>query len=234
MNELTKSATFRLPFKNTQIVGDVLPEGAKPSGLVLHGSGSSNRTRHGYIRDALAKDGIATAAIDFIGHGDTGGELLGSSLHERTNVAVATIDHLKMNEPFGVVGISMGAYTAVRLTEKYAIDRLILIVPAAYTRIAYDVPFGPEFTEKLRTKNSWRDSDAWGIIEKFTGKLLVIAAENDERIPAEVPQKYLNSAKNAAQKQLFIVPGAKHRVRETFDANPEIFAQCYHQIQRVL
>lgn len=202
--------------------------------LVLHGSGSSNRTRHGYIRDALAKDGIATAAVDFIGHGDTGGELLGSSLHERTEVAQATIDYLKMKEPFGVIGSSMGAYTAVKLTESYKINGLVLIVPAVYTTVAYDIPFGSAFTEKLHAQNSWQNSDAWEIISRFTGKLLIIAAEHDDQIPAEIPKKYMESAVQAKSKQLFVVPGATHRVREVFIEKPQEFDRYYRQIHTTL
>ncbi len=225
---------FSVPFGKGTIIGDILPENGKPEVLVLHGSGTSNRGRHGYIREELAKDGIATAAIDYIGHGDTGGESLGSSLHERTDIARRVIDYLRLPEPFGVVGVSMGAYDAVKLTEHFKIDRLVLIVPAAYTRRAYDIPFGEQFTEALRTRNSWRDSDAWEILGRFTGTLLVVAAENDERIPSEVPQQYVDSAKNAKSKQLFVVPGASHRVRETLMVNQKLFKKCYQLIKTTL
>ena len=37
-----------------------------------------------------------------------------------------------------LIGASMGAYTAIRLTETFSVDNLILLVPAVYTPQAYE------------------------------------------------------------------------------------------------
>ncbi len=69
-----------------------------------------------------------------------------------------------------LIAASMGAYTAIRLTEIVSVKNLVLLVPAAYTPRAYHLPFGPAFSAAIRIPCSWKESDAYPILENFKGK----------------------------------------------------------------
>ncbi len=200
-------APFELPHGQHLLRGDAHEPSCNT--VVLHGAGKSSRARFTRLRETLNDLGMPSAAFDFVGHGETGGELIGSSLRDRSLQAAAVIDHA-CNEPLTLIAASMSAYTAIRLTETFTVKNLILLVPAVYTSEAYDLPFGPEFSAAIRVRNSWRNSDAFGILKKFKGNLLVIAAENDAVIPMEVIEGIHASTANSETNRLHIVPGSEH------------------------
>lgn len=231
-----KKDSFTVQFKNTKLVGDIIPESFKPSVLILHGSGKSNRLRYDYIRFPLAQDGIATCTFDFIGHGETGGDVTSTSLRERTQQVAAVIDQLKMSQPLGLIGGSMGAYTAIKLTELYQVNCLVLIVPAVYRKEAYKLPFGEEFSNIIREEKSWDDTDAWDIISNYRGKLLIVVAGRDEIVPNEVSKRLYNSAAKAKTRRIYIVKNAPHKIREylTNPANKVVFQEFYDLVRQFL
>ncbi len=231
-----KRELFAVRFNKTKLIGDIIPAGAKTSVLILHGSGKSNRLRYDYIRFPLAEDGIATCAFDFIGHGETGGNFESTSLKKRTQQAVAIIGQLKLSQPLGLLGGSMGAYTSIKLTEIFQVDRLVLTVPAVYSKDVYKIPFGKNLTEKLREKEGWRDSDAWEILEKFRGKLLIVVAGNDEVIPREVPKRIYEAASNAKSRHVHVLKNAPHQIRKHLidPMNESIFQEYYTLVKETL
>ena len=199
--------TFEIVFDNYVLQGDTYEQGCDT--LVLHGAGKSSRTRFSRMRESLNDQGITSASFDFIGHGKTGGEILGTSLHGRTKQAAAVIRQSCI-EPLTLIAASMSAYTAIKLTKIFSVNNLILLVPAVYTPSAYNIDFGPEFSAAIRTPNSWQDSDAFNILEGFKGNLLVIAAEHDNVIPIKVIERIHKSARHAKTNLLHIVPDSAH------------------------
>ena len=198
---------FQIPFEDHILVGDLAAEPC--STVVLHGAGTSNRDRFRRLRAGLHAGGLPTCSFDFIGHGETGGELGQSSLRDRTLQASRVIETC-LKEPLTVIGASMSGYTAVKLTRLYEVKNLVLVVPAMYTPEAYEVPFNGGFSEIIRFPRSWERSDAWEILRGFRGKLLVVAAEHDTVIPREVVERTFESATQAQFRDLYIVPGAGH------------------------
>lgn len=199
--------TFELPFEDFVLRGDTYDESCET--IVLHGAGQSSRKRFSRMRTNLNAHGIPSVSFDFIGHGETGGALLGTSLRARTKQAAIVIRHA-CAEPLTLIAASMGAYTAIKLTEMFSVNNLVLMVPAVYTPKAYDIEFGPEFSAIIRVPNSWQDSDAFSILKGFTGNLLIIAAENDHVIPIEVTERIHESARHARSNRLHIVPESTH------------------------
>lgn len=209
---------FEVPYHDYALIGDVnLPQrgpfgaGQTPTILMLHGAGHSYRGRYEPVQDRLAAAGIASAVFDMVGHGDTGGELAESSLVDRTNQAIAVIEHLQMEQPFGLIGGSMGAYTALKLTERYTVDKLVLIVPGVYAADVYTMQFNAGFSQRMREPESWRATDAWAIMEKFQGDVLIITAENDEVVPPKIPHTLYDHATHAHSRSMYEIPGAPHR-----------------------
>lgn len=202
-----KTQIFEVSYREHLLIGD------KHSGvsntLVLHGAGKSSRAMFLRFREALYEKGISTVSFDFIGHGDTGGQLAGSSLRERTEQGAAVI-RKHCRTPLSIIGASMSGYTAIKLTELFPVDNLILFVPAVYTIRAYDVAFGDTFSEVIRSPGSWKDSDAFRILSAFNGNLIIFAAESDEVIPREVTLQIFDAAKQA-NKEFCIIPDSSHR-----------------------
>jgi pimeloyl-ACP methyl ester carboxylesterase len=120
----------------------------------------------------------------------------------------------------------MGAYNAIKLTETRRVEALVLVVPGVYTPAAYELPFGPRFTAAIRQERSWDATDAWRILERFTGRLLVIAAEHDAIIPAEIPERLVRAASKASWCELHVVRGAEHhRLFSLLAERPDAFAE---------
>ena len=199
--------TFELPFGTGLLRGDRYATECRT--IVLHGAGKSSRARFSRLRRSLNANGMPSVSFDFIGHGETGGSLLGSTLHARTDQAAAVIRHACV-EPLTLVAASMSGYTAIKLSETFAVENLILLVPAVYTHRAYDIPFGSAFSAAIRRPGSWRDSDAFRVLSAFKGNLLIIAAESDDVIPREIIEGIYAAANNARARHLHIVPGSRH------------------------
>lgn len=67
-----------------------------------------------------------------------------------------------------------------------------------------------EPTRKAGRPASWRASDAFAVLRRFTGRLLVIAGEHDAVIPHEVIERIGAAAADAAVNRLHVVPRAGH------------------------
>ncbi len=223
---------MKIPFGSTQLVADVTPEGSRPSVLFLHGAGKSNRMTLRPLCEALVKDGIASADFDFLGQGDTGGDLTMSSLKERTEQALAVINALDLQKPLTILGSSMSGYTAIKLSEILPVDRLVLFRPGIYRRDVYDVPFS-KFTEAIREPESWRKSDAFEILGRFTGEVLIIRAELDAVVPAEIISELYQSATHAKSREVVTVPNMPHSLSYLFDY-PEAFDFVYQTVKKFL
>ena len=118
----------------------------------------------------------------------------------------------------------MGAYTAVKLIERYPVENLVFLVPAMYSVEAYPVAFNDGFTQIIRKPNSWEYSDAWELLADFKGKLFIVAAEFDRVIPYGVIEKIYASAIRARRKELQMAPGVSHFVFSELRAkNPKAF-----------
>lgn len=207
---MTTILDFDVPFDGHVLKADHYVGRDSNRIIYLHGAGNSQRHSHRLLRGALQQRGLGSVCFDAIGHGETGGTLAQSSVASRTRQAQAVMAAQAMPEPLVVFGSSMGAYNAIRLTEQHKIDALVLIVPGVYTPSAYEVPFGPDFSTVIRRERSWADSDAWEILSRFEGRLLVIHAEHDATIPLEISERLVAAARRAQSRQLFIVPGAEH------------------------
>lgn len=199
--------TFKLPYGKYVLRGDIYRSGKET--IVLHGAGKSSRAVFKRLRHSLNAHSIPSVSFDFVGHGDTGGEILDSSLRERTEQAAAVIKHI-CTEPVSLIAASMSGYTAIKLTDLFSVSNLILLVPAVYTPRAYDLPFGPEFSAAIRVPDSWRESDAFEILSRFNGNLVVIAAEFDDIIPRAIVKHIHSSATRAVTRIFYVVPGSTH------------------------
>lgn len=227
---------FEIEFEQQTLVGDTMGPGMPRTVLMLHGAGQSRREKMLPLRHELLEKGIGSVAFDFIGHGETGGEMQQSSLRSRTRQACRVIDQLDLaQQPLSIVAASMGAYNAVQLTIRYVVRHLILIVPAMYTDKADDVRFGTRFGELIRVPLSWRDSAGWNTLRRFAGRLLLVAAEHDRVIPREIIERYYDSAENAETRRLVTIQDTGHMIfTELREKKPREMSRILDIIEDIL
>lgn len=218
MVDLFHKSLFTVDFEGSFLKGDMTLGEGKPL-LFLHGAGASTRRQFDPLRHKLWENNIQSLAFDFVGHGETGGNLQFSSLKHRFEQTCGVIEGMKLEEPFSVLAESMSGYTAVKLLEKYKINNLILFVPAVYHADSYAIPFNQGFSEITRKPKSWLYSDAWEILQKFQGNLLICFAENDSVIPKEIIDMLYDSAKGTQSKSLYLIRGSPHKTWEYLTEN---------------
>ncbi len=227
---------FTLPFLHTRLRGDCCNSPVPLRHLLLlHGAGQADRASYLPLRQHLQSQQIASSAFDFIGHGETGGSLLGSSLRQRVEQALAVYRHCHAdNRPVALLGSSMGAYIALRLLEQLPCSHLILQVPGVYTSQAFDAPFGPDFSAMLRQPLSWLDSDAWSRLQQFRGHVLIVAAEQDTVIPRMLVEKLHASTSQCHSSQLLWLAGAGHQLQQHWQTQPAAYLHYREQLLHFL
>jgi alpha-beta hydrolase superfamily lysophospholipase len=183
-----------------------LPERPPWGGLViLHGAGSRKENHHDMARAARAA-GLAAAAFDLRGHGDTGGELDGRALDD-----VAAIAGL-LPRPVALRGSSMGGYLAIAAAERAGAAAVVAICPAPGELLAQGLRTGRlDFPVDGAAVQALLDEhDLGAIVERSATPLLLLHAEGDERVPVEHSVD-LHRRAAAPLKRLIVVPGGHHR-----------------------
>ena len=196
---------------------------AAPQALILHGAGKADKNRVGALCQAFAESGITSIAFDFIGHGTSSGLLSESSLAIRTDLC----SYIAKNE-FGnsirfLVGFSMGCYNAVHLAarEHVKIEKLILFAPAAYNPEADYASFGSAFSEIIRRPDSWRHSEVFNLIKKYSGQLVIITGDRDDVVPDEIAWLLCRNATSAKVRELVCIGSAGHKLSGWLSKQPE-------------
>lgn len=186
--------------------------------LLSGGSKKIGQERYAEFQALLQQQGVSSLAFDYAGSGRSEGVFDDSSLADRIEQTAFLYSWLCKqygeNITIYLCGASMGAYVAVGAANKIGapVSKLMLVCSAAYSQNAHAVNFGPAFSQEIRRPESWKNSLAFQWIEEYKGELLIIAGEQDDIIPKEIPQTYLESAVRAASKNLAIIPQAKHTI----------------------
>lgn len=228
---------FELMLRDTVLRGTVhhgRTAAQAPTILALHGGGQSSRKGFRPLLRALAAHGHTSAAFDFAGHGESGGQLIGSSLQHRAEQALAVASHLGLQAPVALLGSSMGGHVACTLIDALAPKALVLFCPAAYAPGAQNLPFGPAFQSALRATVSFDTSPAFEALERFTGRLLLVFGTQEDVIPEAVQQQYLRRARQAQSVELIRLEGASHRLHDWLAERPERFDEVLGRVRLAL
>ena len=212
---------FKTQYKDKVLIGDTTT--SDPSLIkvfFIHGAGKSSIEKFKPLRELMLSKGIHSCGFDFVGHGKTGGELLGHSLKDRVEQSQTFLSAIGVI-PKVLVGTSMGGYIAVKLLELYPIQTVIMGAPGMFSKEAYDVPFGDEFSKILRKPASWKESDAWDILAKFKGSLSIYWGEKDEVVSPDIVKMIYDSAVHAEKRKVTVIPGVGHMLWSYFAEHPE-------------
>lgn len=193
------------------------PENSKIDTILLHGAGSASMERSIYLAEYLAENGHGSYAFDFIGHGKTGGELMGSTLQDRITHTQRALKFL--NEKNIIIGSSMGGHVATKIGTEHGFGSILLFCPAIYPDESVNIPFGDDFTRIIRMPDAWKKSQLFEKVKKFKGNIIIIIGEHDEVIPKELPSMLVGNALNAKHASIITVPNATHRLQSFLLAN---------------
>lgn len=220
------------------LFGDVYHSSKEEKAKVIcvHGGGLQGRESFVAIRTALAPEGVTSYAFDFVGHGETGGDTSSSSLEKRVNQITEILKNLNFPHPVTLIASSMGGYIALKVSEIYPIDTLIMFAPAVYTKDVFSVPFGDTFSSMIRSPLSWEKTDAWSSMSSFTGNILLLEAEKDQIIPAGVIERLYTSACLTKNKKHIVFKEATHSLTRWISEHPQDLkvtvaeiVNCIHQ-----
>ena len=75
------------------------------------------KKRFDKLRKSLFNRKISSCAFDFIGHGETAGDITASSLESRVKQALAVVENQKLLQPLSVIASSMSGYVEIKLLD---------------------------------------------------------------------------------------------------------------------
>lgn len=187
--------------------------------LFLHGwTGKPNED----AAKMLAANGFTSMAFSLSGHNDSNGKLedvtRGGSLQE----AIAAYDYFKRLLRGGTriiaAGSSYGSYLAALLSEEREAAGLSLRVPANYPDENFKEPQLPQAPDSGNTTLAeWRKrmigydaTRSLKAINKFDGPIQIIEAEEDEIVPHQTVQNYVNAVKDKSKLDYHFMKGWPH------------------------
>jgi pimeloyl-ACP methyl ester carboxylesterase len=201
--------------KINKIFGDIAK---KPALLFLQG-GSKSSDIFIYLAKKLEEQKIGSLLFDHSGFGNSPDKKENSSLEIRLNEAITASKHLR--KPLNICAFSMAGSIGLKMLEKCQVNSLILFCPGIYTKDAFKVNFGPQFTNIIKQFESWKNSDIFKPLSKFNGKLLIIIGDQDEIIPTEIIKLLDTNSPHCSKKEIIHLPNCTHSINEYLENNPE-------------
>ena len=204
---------FFIEYEQAFIHGNTLgtEKGHAPAILFLHGEEpSENRNVFLLLRQTLLERyAISSCAFDFVGHGTTGGSWEESNLSSRTEEAANIINACFDSQPFMVVATSMGAYSALKLTELFPIESLVLVSPKVYATEMYSVALGSLEEPMAFVPDHWEKTDAWSIIGRFKGSVSIVGTNRRDPLCPGTMSRLYSHATRSQRRQAFEITGAE-------------------------
>lgn len=202
------------------------PENLKeknPAILFVHGFTSEKERSYQYAKN-LAKLGYICFLFDSRGHGESEGDLLSFTNKDFLKDVITAYDQLADLEnvdrnAISIIGSSFGSYLGLLLTTKRKVQNIALRVPADYPNEYFDKPKNitredDRIMPWREKRKNWNDSFALEAMHEFSGKILIIESELDDRIPHQTIENYVNAVKNPHQLTHILMKGVPHSIPE--------------------
>lgn len=189
--------------------------------LVLPGFTSSKKRQKAFASSIIARTGMSALVIDYSGHGDSPFEIESTRPAQHLLEVVCAFDWLRENYPeaeLNVAGGSYGSFLGAWLTQYRKFEKLVLRAPAIYEPAEFYTPWSVRFSDKetYRSRMDVYRHDTETLkkhpllaqASEFKGKTLVVVHENDETIPRETSDVYIDTF----GAESFIAKGFTHSV----------------------
>ena len=174
----------------------VVPRGEVKSAVLFLSGGKNIPIKDSFYLDwqeQLASWGVASLVFDYRGIEGTGIELGKTSLATRLEDAIVAYDVLEgqiQTSDIFSVGVSMGAATALQLSQERTLKGIGFVYPAAYSRAAHTISFGPDFSVEIRKDDDLMSYLEFRLLNQYAGKLLLAYGSKDEVVPPEILSLY--------------------------------------------
>ncbi len=199
------------------------PRPELPGVLFVHGWGGSQQQDLSRARE-IAALGCVCLTFDLRGHRANAIRKDTVTRAQNLQDLCATYDWLA-NRPqvdagaMALVGVSYGGYLAALLTEMRPVRWLALRSPAIYLDGGWDTPKArlhddPELFRYRRRPIAAEENRALSACTRFPGDALLVQAEHDEIVPAQVVENYARAFGKARSMTRRLVRGADHGFSE--------------------
>ncbi len=238
-----KELSLSIKLRSGEILTARIIEPEHPSRYVLFlhgGSKTIGKDRFIQWQKDLGSEGIGTIAFDYIGVGESAGDMSKESLSKRTSDTIEVVQWMcerYSGSVYTLCGVSMGGYIVLDVIERMpqsTFDSVILMVPAAYSDAAYDLKFDETFSLELRRPGGWADSSSFKWLKDFSGTKLLIASEYDQVIPQEIIDKYRTAGDNGGLFYFSQISGAPHNIFSAQEDSERIIADAYRAVKNFL
>lgn len=234
--------------------------GKKPFPFVVmfHGFGGNKSESHFIFTKTarrLAEKGIGVLRFDFMGSGDSEGRFQDMSLNTeikdgRKAVEFVLRDRIFDKNRFAVLGLSMGAVTAVSVASEYKARSLVLWSPVAYPSFLKNkLPkklekaliekgrvyppglghyLGKKFYESIQEVNPLATASVYG------GNVLVVHTKDDTSVPLKHALAYFEVFhKNALMPRILVLDEGGHTFTTEF-SEKEVIAETVDFFAEIL
>lgn len=200
-----------------------LPEAEKPGFVITcHGLFSSMESEKFIaLAEAFTRSGLAAVRFDFSGCGKSSGKISQTTVSKRiaelTAVARFARNHPALGNRFGLLGSSLGGYTALFYASQHPVDALsIWATPYDLAEICHNIPeqdlnrLDRDFFEDAATYHLTKILDRISNIQIIQGKKdLIVPWPHAQKIHDQVNEP----------KELVFFDNADHSVSEQCDRN---------------
>lgn len=212
---------------NETLMGTIFdaPEGGlapKPAALLIHGWQSAQDRMFDTAEILSQRSGITCLTVDLKGHGKSEGKIGEHSRKDFLNDVIAAYDFLVAQpnidtSKIGVLGSSFGGYLAPLLSSKRKVVWMVLRVPADYPDEGFETPKVPSTGDERPGVNDWRGQKrnwdataALRAVHDFHGKILIVESENDDLVPHQAVQNYMDAVTEKRDLRYELMKGAPH------------------------
>lgn len=195
-----------------------------PAILFVHGWTSERKRSFQYAK-ALADAGHICLLFDLRGHGTSEGNRNNSTNEDFLSDVIAAYDYLVKikgvdSGNISAIGSSFGGYLVAILSSKRITKNLVLRAPADYpneTLQKLKKLVGGDDANIMKWRNQANqptETYALEALHNFTGSVLLIESEHDDRIPHQTILNYMNAVKDKSKLTRIFLKDAPHSIKE--------------------
>jgi uncharacterized protein len=225
--------TIRHHGKQLSVIIERPGDPAKGYALSLHGGGLSTKESTHYLAECFTGRGYGWVSFDCSGWGESTGERAECSLADRLDDALTVIRHYGLRLDI-LIGTSMGGPVAVKLLQEVSAGKLVLFCPAAYAASAWPLKFGGAFSEVIRRKDSYLDTDIDEACAHFPGSVLYVIGDRDEVIPEAVDRMYRQAFRQARRFRPLLLTDCPHPIHRWAADKPALIGQLRSELSNFI
>lgn len=198
-----------------------IPVTKSPAVLFIHGW-TSAQDRYYEQAEVLAEQGFICLTFDMRGHGESEGDYKVQTRQNFLNDVLAAYDLLANDKlvdasNVSVIGSSFGSYLGVLLSSKREVRNLILRVPANYpngnmSETIYQYAERPETLSWRQQAATYYEVESLRCLHDFNGQIIIVESGEDELVPHQTIQNYLEAVKDKGRLAYIVMKGAPHSI----------------------